>query len=194
MGGRRFGRAARQTTPAVPWRRPCTWAWAGGCAGLLRACTRNAPGTSAAAPGGVLYSTGAVLNLLGRPVLWKGFIAGHELFHLFVMAGSRVTLCSCFASLPQEQPSREPSPHTRQVPCSPTCPSPGRTRPESFDREAWLVTHPADCPSSPSSADTRSRARACFLRTASGVETSSAASSAQGRPAAPARRSGALPR
>jgi len=38
--------------------------------------------------GGFLYSTGAALNLIGRPVVWEGFIAAHELFHLFVIAGS----------------------------------------------------------------------------------------------------------
>ncbi len=38
--------------------------------------------------GGFLYSVGAALNLIGHPVVWEGFIAAHELFHLFVMAGS----------------------------------------------------------------------------------------------------------
>ena len=38
--------------------------------------------------GGVLYSVGAVLNLLHWPVLWPGVVRAHELFHLFVMAGS----------------------------------------------------------------------------------------------------------
>ena len=38
--------------------------------------------------GGVLYSVGAVLNLLHWPVLWPGVFRAHELFHLFVMAGS----------------------------------------------------------------------------------------------------------
>ncbi len=38
--------------------------------------------------GGVFYSVGAVLNLLHRPVLWPGVFEAHELFHLFVMAGS----------------------------------------------------------------------------------------------------------
>ncbi len=38
--------------------------------------------------GGFLYSVGAALNLIGRPVVWEGFIAAHELFHLFVVAGS----------------------------------------------------------------------------------------------------------
>ena len=38
--------------------------------------------------GGVFYSIGAVLNLLHWPVLWPGVFQAHELFHLFVMAGS----------------------------------------------------------------------------------------------------------
>jgi hemolysin III len=40
--------------------------------------------------GGVLYSVGAVFNLLHRPVLWPGVFQAHELFHLFVVAGSLV--------------------------------------------------------------------------------------------------------
>ena len=38
--------------------------------------------------GGVLYSLGAIVNLLHRPVLWPGVIQSHELFHLFVVAAS----------------------------------------------------------------------------------------------------------
>jgi hemolysin III len=38
--------------------------------------------------GGVLYSAGAVLNHLNWPALWPGTFSAHELFHLFVMAGS----------------------------------------------------------------------------------------------------------
>jgi hemolysin III len=38
--------------------------------------------------GGVLYSLGAVLNLAHWPALWPGTFGTHELFHLFVMAGS----------------------------------------------------------------------------------------------------------
>ena len=38
--------------------------------------------------GGVLYSVGAVLNVLGWPVLWPGRFEAHDLFHLFVIAGS----------------------------------------------------------------------------------------------------------
>src|SRR3954453_20733615 len=38
--------------------------------------------------GGVFYSVGAVLNLLGWPALWPGAFGVHDLFHLFVIAGS----------------------------------------------------------------------------------------------------------
>jgi hemolysin III len=38
--------------------------------------------------GGVLYSVGALINLLGQPVLWPGVFGAHELFHLLVVAGS----------------------------------------------------------------------------------------------------------
>ena len=38
--------------------------------------------------GGLFYSVGAVLNFEHWPVLWPGVFEAHELFHLFVMAGS----------------------------------------------------------------------------------------------------------
>jgi hemolysin III len=38
--------------------------------------------------GGLAYSVGAVLNLLHWPVLLPGVFGAHELFHLFVLAGS----------------------------------------------------------------------------------------------------------
>jgi hemolysin III len=38
--------------------------------------------------GGVLYSLGAVLNLLHWPTLWPGVFGTHALFHLFVIGGS----------------------------------------------------------------------------------------------------------
>ena len=40
--------------------------------------------------GGLLYSVGALFNLLHWPVLQPGVFAAHELLHLFVMAGSLV--------------------------------------------------------------------------------------------------------
>jgi hemolysin III len=38
--------------------------------------------------GGVFYSVGAVMNLVNWPVIWPGVFEGHEMFHLFVLAGS----------------------------------------------------------------------------------------------------------
>ncbi len=38
--------------------------------------------------GGVLYTVGAIFNLLKEPVLWPGVFQAHELFHLFVVAAS----------------------------------------------------------------------------------------------------------
>jgi hemolysin III len=38
--------------------------------------------------GGILYTMGAVINLAHWPVLRPGVFAEHELFHMFVMAGS----------------------------------------------------------------------------------------------------------
>jgi hypothetical protein len=38
--------------------------------------------------GGLFYSIGAVLNLLNWPNLYPGVFGSHELFHLFVIAGS----------------------------------------------------------------------------------------------------------
>jgi hemolysin III len=60
--------------------------------------------------GGVLYSIGAAINLLGGPVLRAGFVGAHELFHLFVVAGSvshfvfvlRVVLVASPAEVRQE--------------------------------------------------------------------------------------------
>ncbi len=38
--------------------------------------------------GGLFYSAGAVINRIGWPVLAPGVFGAHEMFHLFVMAGS----------------------------------------------------------------------------------------------------------
>jgi hemolysin III len=38
--------------------------------------------------GGLLYSIGAMINRFGWPVLAPGVFGAHEMFHLFVMAGS----------------------------------------------------------------------------------------------------------
>lgn len=38
--------------------------------------------------GGAFYSLGAILNVLRWPVVWPGVIGAHEIFHVFVVAGS----------------------------------------------------------------------------------------------------------
>ncbi len=38
--------------------------------------------------GGLLYSVGAVINVLHWPVIWPGVFGSHELFHVFVIGGS----------------------------------------------------------------------------------------------------------
>src|SRR5262249_44382120 len=43
--------------------------------------------------GGVLYSVGAVFNLLHRPIIWPGVFGAHELFHVFVVAASLTHYC-----------------------------------------------------------------------------------------------------
>src|SRR5262249_24351285 len=62
------------------------WALFVGCGKMLCTVPHRAlwPGTF----GGLLYSVGAVLNQLHWPVLWPGVFSAHELWHLFVMAGS----------------------------------------------------------------------------------------------------------
>lgn len=40
--------------------------------------------------GGLFYSVGALINLAGRPAPLPGIVGSHELFHLFVLAGSLV--------------------------------------------------------------------------------------------------------
>jgi hemolysin III len=43
--------------------------------------------------GGILYTVGAIINLANWPVLLPGVFGAHELFHLFVMAGSLAHFC-----------------------------------------------------------------------------------------------------
>jgi hemolysin III len=56
------------------------------CGEIARASSRRA--LRLILLGGLLYSGGAVLNLLEWPTLWPGVFGPHELFHLFVLAGS----------------------------------------------------------------------------------------------------------
>jgi len=55
--------------------------------------------------GGVLYSVGAILNLVHWPVILPGVFAAHELFHFFVMGGSA---CHTFFMINAVVPSRAP--------------------------------------------------------------------------------------
>ncbi len=69
--------------------------------------------------GGLSYSVGAVLNLLNRPVLWKGVFEAHALFHLFVIAGSLAHYWFIFKVVVPFEPaylSREVSPSLRATP------------------------------------------------------------------------------
>ena len=57
--------------------------------------------------GGILYTAGAVINLTGWPVFWPSVMGTHELFHLFVMAGS---LCHFWFMLDVVVPSIDAAP------------------------------------------------------------------------------------
>jgi hypothetical protein len=84
------------------------------------------------AVGGLAYSVGAVLNLLRWPALWAGVFGTHELFHLFVLAGSlahywfMLKVIVPFVRKPRADP-RGPSPRTTGT-VLPAWVVPGRTR------------------------------------------------------------------
>lgn len=63
--------------------------------------------------GGLFYSVGAVMNVLEWPTLWPGVFGFHELFHLFVMAGS---LCHFWFMLRVVAPFVEASNPARRHP------------------------------------------------------------------------------
>jgi hemolysin III len=72
-----------------------TWTWVylamGWCAMICYAqLARVVPrrGLWLVVVGGMFYSVGAVLNVLRWPVLWPGRVGAHDVFHLFVLAGS----------------------------------------------------------------------------------------------------------
>lgn len=56
--------------------------------------------------GGILYSAGALLNVLHWPVLWPGVVGPHEVFHVFVLGGS---LCHFLFVLNVVAPYRRPA-------------------------------------------------------------------------------------
>ena len=66
--------------------------------------------------GGVFYSIGALLNLLHWPVIWPGVVGSHEVFHLWVMAGSfahywfMITVVVPFACESRSAPPRKLTP------------------------------------------------------------------------------------
>ena len=88
--------AVASTLLAIGAAPPTTWAtgiymgmgWGAiACYGeMARAVSHRA--LSPLVAGGLFYSVGALLNLLPWPVLWPGIFGSHELFHLFVIAGS----------------------------------------------------------------------------------------------------------
>jgi hemolysin III len=67
--------------------------------------------------GGLFYTVGAILNLAGWPVLLPHVFGTHELFHLFVMAGS---LCHFWFMLrwvaPFDRPRLRPAPQAVRAP------------------------------------------------------------------------------
>ena len=62
--------------------------------------------------GGLLYSLGAIFNLLQAPVLWPGVFQSHELFHVFVVAGSLAHFYFMFAVVGPSEVSLGFSPPT----------------------------------------------------------------------------------
>jgi hypothetical protein len=94
--------------------------------------------------GGVFYSVGAVINLARWPVLLPGVFAAHELFHIFVMAGSA---CHIFFMLKVVAPAPGPVPLPARVDLPHPVLKPGTTkaarrggrwRPHFASRSAWV--------------------------------------------------------
>jgi hemolysin III len=66
--------------------------------------------------GGILYSIGAIINLMEWPVFHPGFFGAHELFHLFVMGGSLAHFRFMFAVVaPAEADALPVARHTAVV-------------------------------------------------------------------------------
>jgi hemolysin III len=100
------------------------------CGEIARATSRRA--LRPILVGGLLYSAGAVLNLLEWPTLWPGVFGPHELFHLFVLAGS---LAHFRFILRVVASSARPDAQTT-VP-----PRPEAIRPTSVPRRPFLLAH-----------------------------------------------------
>ena len=52
--------------------------------------------------GGIIYTSGAVIYALDRPRLWPGRFGSHDLWHVFVLAGSacHFVMILCFIAMP----------------------------------------------------------------------------------------------
>jgi hemolysin III len=67
--------------------------------------------------GGLLYSTGAAINLAHWPVLAPGIFGSHELFHFFVIAGSASHVYFMLSVvIPAREPSAEAEPFVSRAP------------------------------------------------------------------------------
>jgi hemolysin III len=74
--------------------------------------------------GGAFYSVGALINLSGWPVLEPGVFGSHELFHLFVVAGSACHAhFMLYVVVPARQPENWDSLGNSHVPSSPWMPA-----------------------------------------------------------------------
>jgi hemolysin III len=61
--------------------------------------------------GGLFYTTGALLNVVRWPVFWPGVFGSHELFHLFVLAGTTAhVLFALWVVAPYERSTPVPVP------------------------------------------------------------------------------------
>jgi hemolysin III len=65
--------------------------------------------------GGILYTIGAILKVLNWPTLLPGVFGPHEVFHLFVMAGTACHYYFMFVHL---------APYRRPIQTSHLCPVP----------------------------------------------------------------------
>jgi hemolysin III len=84
--------------------------------------------------GGLFYSVGALFNLLRWPVLSPGVFGAHELFHLFVIAGSA---CHVYFMIKVVIPARDPAPSRSRGLTSRPRPASPRT-PEFIPRLRWI--------------------------------------------------------
>ncbi len=67
--------------------------------------------------GGLLYSVGAMFHLARWPVLWEGGFGGHELFHVFVVAGASAHFLFTWRHMPTAQGNIVATHRHRHEPC-----------------------------------------------------------------------------